>query len=248
MFTVPSYFLRLCSVVFLLLNAFFVQAGTKTPQESDPWEGFNRGVFVFNDTADYYFMKPVAQSYKWVMPTVAYRGVDNFFSNWGELPSSANALMQVKPGNAGIAILRFCINATVGFFGIFDVATQIGLEQEKEDFGQTLAVWGVPSGPYVMLPFLGPKTVRSSFGSVADLYLDPINVDDVRSRNILYAFEYTNKRADLLEAESLISGDRYAFIRDAYLQNREYLILDGNVIDDFGDDDLEGDDWLDEDF
>ena len=220
---------------------------TQTMQERDPWEGFNRGVFAFNETADYYFMKPVAVSYKWVMPTVAFNGVNNFFSNITELPSTANALMQAKPKNAGITVARFCINLTVGFFGIFDVATQLGIEQEKEDFGQTMAVWGIPSGPYVMVPFLGPKTVRDGTGMVVDLKLDPVYVENVRARNTMYAVKFTALRADLLEAESLISGDRYEFIREAYLQNREYKIHDGNIIDYFGEDDLDDDDWLDDD-
>lgn len=215
----------------------------------DPWEGLNRKVFVFNDVADRYFMKPVAEGYKWVMPTVAFRGVNNTFSTIGEIPTSANALFQAKPKSAGIAILRFMINATVGFFGVFDVATDLGIEQQKEDFDQTLAVWGVPSGPYLVVPFLGPKTVRSSFGAVVDVVLDPVYVENVRVRNSLYFLRFTDMRADLLEAEALISGDKYSFYRDAYLQNRNYMINDGEVVDNFGNEDIDdGDDWLDDEF
>lgn len=214
----------------------------------DPWEGFNRGVFTFNDTADRYFMKPVATGYKWIMPTVAFRGVNNFFANVGEVPTSANGLLQGKLGNAALALLRFTINATVGFFGVFDVATDLGIEQQKEDFGQTMAVWGVPAGPYIMVPFFGPRTIRSGAGSIVDIYMDPIYVDNVAARNSMYAIKFTDMRADLLEAEALMSGDKYSFIRDAYLQNRDYLIMDGKVVDTFGDETEEDEDWLEDDW
>ncbi len=221
------------------------QSAMKTGPESDPWEDFNRNVYTFNETADYYLAKPIAESYKWVMPTPAFRGVNNFFNNLTDIPSTTNALLQAKPKNAGISVIRFVINTTIGFFGVFDVATQLGIEREKEDFAQTLAVWGVPSGPYIQLPILGPSTVRGAVGRGVDFLMDPVNVDDSDLRLGLYALELIDLRAELLEADALVSGDRYSFIRDAYLQNREYLINDGNVIDNFGDDDFE-DDWLDD--
>lgn len=218
------------------------------PKNIDPWQGFNQGVFAFNDTADRYFMQPVAKGYQFITPTFLDNGISNIFSTIAEIPTSINALLQFKPLNVGKSLGRFAINATLGLFGFFDVATRMGIEEQEEDFGQTLAVWGVPAGPYVVLPFLGPSTLRDAVGLVPDYQLAPVAaIDDVATRNTLAAIKYIDMRADLLEIEGLISGDRYTFIRNAYLQQREYLILDGNVEDDFGESELD-DDWLEDDF
>ncbi|CAA0097222.1 putative phospholipid-binding lipoprotein MlaA [BD1-7 clade bacterium] len=219
----------------------------KAFESVDPWESFNRQMFKFNMMADTYFLKPVSQGYRFVMPTFAYRGVNNIFVNVEEIPTSAYAILQGKPKSTGNAIGRFLINFTLGFFGAFDVATQLGLKRQPEDFGQTLAVWGVPEGPYVVVPLLGPKTVRSGVGTAVDVVADPIYVDDVALRNSLFALRFVDKRANLLEGEELITGDPYVFVRDAYLQYREYLIKDGKVEDTFDTEQFDEDtDWLEE--
>lgn len=203
----------------------------------DPYEDFNRSMFAFNDGVDTYFLKPVTQGYKFVMPDVAETGVSNFFSNLLEVRNIINALLQGKGEKAANSTGRFIFNSTIGLAGLFDVAGGIGLEKEDgEDFGQTLGTWGVGSGSYLVLPLLGPSTVRDGVGIPVDMYLDPANYHEQSSvRTGLTVLEVIDTRAGLLEAEKLISGDKYVFIRDAYLQRREYLVKDGKVEDNFGD-------------
>ncbi|MGS2718652.1 MlaA family lipoprotein [Eionea flava] len=211
----------------------------------DPYEGFNRTMFGFNSGVDAYFLKPVTQGYKFVMPDVAETGVSNFFSNLLEIRNIVNSLLQGKGEKAANSTGRFIFNSTIGLAGLFDVAGGLGLEKEEgEDFGQTLGAWGVGSGSYLVLPLLGPSTVRDGVGIPVDMYLDPANYHEQDSvRTGLTVLEVIDTRAGLLEAEKLISGDKYVFIRDAYLQRREYLVNDGEVEDTFG-----GDDLIDEDF
>ncbi|MCV6623633.1 MAG: VacJ family lipoprotein [Cellvibrionaceae bacterium] len=203
---------------------------------ADPWEGFNRGVFAFNDTIDGAVVKPLAKGYKAVTPDVVETGVSNVFSNLGEVGNIVNGLLQFKIGQASNDTGRLLINSTFGLAGLFDVAKHMGLEKGTgEDFGQTLAAWGVDSGPYIVLPFLGPTTLRDGVGLPADSYLNPVShIDHVPTRNTTLGTELLDTRASLLGAEGAISGDKYSFIRDAYLQRREYLINDGQVEDDFG--------------
>lgn len=215
-------------------------------QVKDPLQGFNRAMFSFNDGVDIYFLKPVAQGYRYITPDIVETGVSNFFSNLLEIRNLVNAGLQGKGKKTLTYTWRFLINSTVGVMGIFDVAGAMGLETSTggEDFGQTLATWGVGSGPYVVLPLLGPSTLRDTFTLPADAYLDPIGyIDHVRTRNSTHAGKIINTRASLLETEKLITGDdKYIFVRDAYLQNRHYLIKDGKIVDSFGDD-LEGEDF-----
>jgi len=204
----------------------------------DPWEGFNRTMFAFNDTLDRYFLKPVAKGYQAVMPDQLEHGFSNVFSNLKEVRNIANDLLQGKLSQAGNDTGRLVVNTTLGLAGFFDVAKHMGLPKgDGEDFGQTLAAWGVGQGAYVVLPLLGPSTVRDVGGLPINSFADPIGlVDHVPTRNSLWATELVGLRANLLAAESLISGDRYAFMRDAFLQRRNYLINDGQVEDDFGGD------------
>ncbi|MDP5209231.1 VacJ family lipoprotein [Microbulbifer sp. 2205BS26-8] len=197
----------------------------------DPWEGFNRAIFVFNDGADRYVLKPAAVSYRQITPIFMQHGISNFFSNLREVSNTFNSLLQGKLGQAGNDAGRFLINSTVGIVGILDVAQYMGLEEgDGEDFGQTLAVWGVPSGPYLVLPLLGPSTVRDTPARVVDYYTNPITyVDHDPTRYTLRATDIIQDRASLLEAESLLQGDRYVLLRDAYLQRRDFLIVDGEV-------------------
>jgi len=199
----------------------------------DPWEGFNRGVFAFNDTLDRAVLKPVARGYRWATPQPVQTGVGNFFSNLGEIRTTLNSLLQGKPGNAGRSTSRFLLNTTVGIAGLWDVATPMGVTAEREDFGQTLGVWGVGEGPYLVLPLLGPSTVRDTGGLPLDMVTYPVYyVENDKVRYGLTALRIVDVRAGLLDQEELIQGDRYTFIRDAYLQRRRFEVSDGELGDD----------------
>ena len=213
-------------------------SSAEEPEDRDPWEGFNRAMFRFNDTADRWFLKPAAVSYRQVTPIFMQTGVSNFFSNLREINNVLNSVLQWKWGQASNDTGRFLVNSTVGLVGLFDVAQHMGLERsDGEDFGQTLAVWGVSSGPYVVVPFWGPSTVRDAPAVVVDWYTNPLSyVDDSAVENTLKALDLIQTRASLLQAESLLQGDRYVLMRDAYLQRREFLINDGEQEDDFGGD------------
>lgn len=203
---------------------------------SDPLEGMNRSVHKFNNVVDGYVLKPVAKGYTKVTPDVVESGVSNFFSNLLEVRNILNDVLQWKWKQAGNDTGRLLINSTIGIAGIFDVAKHMNLEKsEGEDFGQTLAVWGVDNGPYLVLPFLGPSNFRDTGGLPVDWYSDPITyIDHVPTRNSTRAMEFIDTRAQLLDAEGFISGDDYIFMREAYMQRRNYLIEDGQVEDDFG--------------
>lgn len=202
--------------------------------EEDPWQGFNRAMFRFNDTLDTYALKPVAKGYQAVTPQFLEDGVHNVFSNIGDVRNLANDLFQLKFHNAGVDTGRLIFNTSFGLLGFFDVATPMGLQRNDEDFGQTLGYWGVDSGPYLVLPLLGPSTVRDAGAKFPDSYLGPYPyIDHVPTRNVTRAVDVVDTRANLLSAEKLISGDKYVFIRNAYLQNREFKVKDGEVEDDF---------------
>ena len=207
----------------------------------DPWEPMNRKIFEFNDVADRWVLKPVARGYQWVTPDPVESGVGNVFANLGTLTTIVNDLLQAKFLQAASDTGRFVVNTTVGLAGIFDVATPLGLKKHNEDFGQTLGYWGVGSGPYVVVPFFGSYTLRSGTGSLFETQsTDVIHyIDDVPTRNQAWGTRVIDRRASLLAAEKLITGDRYSFIRDAYLQQRQFLVNDGAVKDTFG----EGEDW-----
>lgn len=218
----------------------------------DPWEGFNRRVFAFNDVLDRYALKPVATGYRNVTPAPVQTGVGNFFSNLGEVRTAINSLLQGKPGNAGLATSRFLINSTVGIGGLLDYATHMQITADDEDFGQTLAVWGWEDSRYLVLPLLGPRTLRDATGLPFDIAAHPVTyMDDHHLRAGLTALDIVHIRAGLLDQEELIRGDRYRFIRDAFLQRRQFLISDGELGDDpFAMDDFEFDatDFGDDDF
>jgi phospholipid-binding lipoprotein MlaA len=208
-------------------------------RQDDPHEAINRAVFAFNDTADKWVLKPIARAYRYVTPDPVERGVSRMFGNVGELPNVANDVLQGKVAQAGNDFGRFLINSTIGVAGIFDVAQHWGMkESEGEDFGQTFAVWGANPGAYIVLPLFGPSNYRDAPGRVFDALINPISfIDHVPTRNQIIGASILSGRADLLEAEKLISGDKYSFVRDVYIQRREHLVMDGLVEDDFGDDD-----------
>jgi phospholipid-binding lipoprotein MlaA len=223
--------------VLLISIVFGLSACATSPDanKADPYENFNRVVHGFNDGLDKFLIKPIAQGYQFVMPSVAETGVSNFFSNLGEIRNLANSGLQAKGNKALLHTGRFLVNSTIGLLGFIDTAHHVGLKKTtNEDFGQTLAIWGVGSGPYIVLPLFGPSTARDSIGFPVDSFLSPVGyVDHVPTRNSLTATNIIDTRAGFLAAEKLISGDRYIFIRDAYLQSREYLINDGEVGDSF---------------
>ena len=228
--------------------------------EEDPWEGFNRAMFSFNDGLDSVFLKPVAEGYKAITPTPVQKGVSNVFSNLGEIGNFSNNLLQGKWNGTASSFFRFLINSTAGWFGIFDVASELGLKRYEEDFGQTLGYWGVGSGPYLVLPFLGPSTVRDAGGLAVD-YSNYDATDELDlnhdERWAMRGLDVVETRARLLSVEGLVFGDRYSFVRDVYLQTRINDVYDGQppqsqsdtgAGDSWGDDSWGDDDWDDEEF
>tara|TARA_R110001592_G_scaffold181747_1_gene424614 strand:- start:36737 stop:37507 length:771 start_codon:yes stop_codon:yes gene_type:complete len=213
--------------------------------ESDPIESVNRAVFKFNDKADQYILKPVAKVYRYVTPEILDKGITNVFNNLDDVETFINSLFQLKFHNAIVTLNRIIYNTTFGLAGFFDVATSFGLINSEEDFGQTLGYWGYEESTYLVLPFLGPSTLRDFSGRLVDAAFDPlIYNDDIHQDKRLLAkgLELTDLRADLLAAENLqLSQDRYAFFRNAYLQNRDYLIKDGVIEDPFSNDDIDYD-------
>ena len=199
---------------------------------SDPLERFNRGVFAFNDAVDRAVTKPLAKAYEAVVPQFARQYVGNFFGNLGDVLTAANQLLQGKPALAASDAGRVVVNTVFGFAGLLDIASDLGMEKHREDFGQTLGRWGAPSGPYLVLPVLGPSSVRDGVGTAVDLTADPLRqFDPTDVRNSAVALRVVDTRQRLLDAEKLVEGaalDRYSFLRDAYLQRRRSQIYDGN--------------------
>jgi len=206
----------------------------------DPWEGFNRKMYAFNAFMDKWLLKPVAKGYDYVLPDFVQVGVGNFFSNIGEVGNIGNDILQWKWKEAGVDSGRLIVNSTLGVAGLFDVASNMGLQEDDgEDMGQTLEAWGVKSGPYIVLPFFGPSTVREAFAMPVDAFMDPVNyVDDDGTRLGLWGTRLVHQRYELFDLEESISGagDEYLFVRDAYLQRRQYLYNDGLIEDSFEDD------------
>lgn len=220
----------------LWLVLVVVLASPASAQNPDPWQSTNQHIFRFNDYFDQLLVKPVARTYTLFIPRFARQGVGNFFSNIDDINVFVNNLLQLKLGDAASDSGRFLINSTIGVVGIFDFATDFGLAKHEEDFGQTLGRWGVGSGPYVMLPVFGASNVRDSFGLVLDTLFNPIQYhEDEKLKFSMFLLRETDSRAGLLALDDLITGDRYLFIREAYIQRREFLVSDGQVEDEFGD-------------
>lgn len=199
----------------------------------DPWEGYNRHVFAFNEAVDVVVLKPVAAGYQTVLPEFIRQRVSNVFSNVEELPNALNNLLQGDFSGAGNDVLRFLVNSTLGVLGLFDPATSMGLIKQDEDFGQTLGAWGVGSGPYFMLPLLGPSTLRDFPGRVVDFLIYPLNwVDDGGTRTALQGVRLVSTRAGFLDQEKILrklSPDYYHQLKGFYLNRRKHLISDGAV-------------------
>ncbi len=231
----PLSMRSLLTATLLVLTALLSACATpgRTSAGGDPYESFNRKMFAFNDTLDNYVIKPVAQGYKAVVPEPARTCVSNVFGNIDDVWSGVNSCLQGKGNDCFQTVVRVVTNTVFGLGGCIDVASSMpGLERKREDFGQTLAVWGVPSGPYVVLPFFGPSTIRDTGGLIVGSYADPVRLlikDDEWFWGVT-ALRVVSLRADLLDATNLLDQaalDRYSFVRDAYIQRRNNQIYDG---------------------
>lgn len=220
----------------LLATCLLLTTGCATysgpPHAQDPWESYNRNMYAFNKTVDRAVLRPVAETYQAVVPEPARISVANFYSNIEDVSNTVNNILQGKVA-AGLADLgRFLMNSTLGLGGLIDIATAAGIEKSSEDFGQTLGVWGVPSGPYFVIPFLGPSTARDAPAR----YVDPRffydrDISNVFLRNSLFALDVVHTRAALLRADKVLEQaggiDEYAFVRDGWLQRRQNQVYDG---------------------
>ncbi|MEC8169929.1 MAG: VacJ family lipoprotein [Pseudomonadota bacterium] len=221
--------------LFLLLLVLIIVPSTYA-SDDDPLEPMNRAIFEFNEIVDDNVLKPIAKGYKYVTPDPVEVGISNFFSNLGEIGTITNDLLQLKFAQAGRDTMRFFLNSTLGIFGIFDVATPLGLSKNKEDFGQTLGFWGVPDGPYLVLPFLGPSSFRDGPSMIVDYELSPVEQLHHEERQVLQTLDIVDTRARLLRATKILdtaAKDKYIFIRESYLQKRESQVNDGNVKEEF---------------
>lgn len=218
----------------LAVAAMALSAGCATTNgdSRDPFEGFNRSMYGFNQAIDEAVVKPVSKAYKEALPELVQTGVRNFFSNLADIFISVNNLLQGKVIEAANDGMRFAVNTTIGGLGVLDWASEMGLEKHNEDFGQTFGRWGVGDGPYIVWPLLGSSTVRDSVGEVFDIRVDPVrNHEPIVARNAMYLTRVVSKRADLLDASRILEEaalDKYVFQRDSYLQRRRSLIFDGS--------------------
>ncbi|WP_251359661.1 VacJ family lipoprotein [Kangiella sp. TOML190] len=218
----------------LFMSLFVTGCATTGDNPQDPYESFNRSMWEFNKGLDKAILRPVAKGYKAITPDPVEKGVTNFFNNIDEVPTIINDVLQFKFGKALKDTGRFLINSTLGVAGLFDPATDMGLEREEEDFGQTLAVWGFDSGAYLMLPFFGPSSVRDGIGSgvqATSFYSLYDELNDKQTEYILkYGIDIVQTRAAILSIDEQLESapDDYTFLRDVYLQNRKFKIYDGN--------------------
>ena len=216
----------------LLLAGALSGCATSGGNPADPLEPFNRAMFSFNDTVDGAVIKPVAKGYRAVLPGVVRSGVSNFFANLEDVWICMNNLLQGKFEEGFQDFGRVIFNSTLGIAGIFDVASGAGFQKHNEDFGQTLGRWGVGSGPYLVLPILGPSTIRDGMALLVDTQADLVfHIDGVPTHNTLYASRAISNRANLLDTSDVIEQaalDKYSFVRDAWLQRRRSLVYDGD--------------------
>lgn len=226
--------LRLLGAVFFAFVLGAVSGcATTSNNPRDPLEGFNRAMFSFNDALDGAIIKPVAQGYQSVLPPLIRAGVSNFFSNVDDIWEAVNNALQGKIDEALQDVMRFAVNTVMGLGGVLDIASDMGLQKHNEDFGQTLGKWGIGSGPYLVLPFVGPSSLRDGGGLLVDWRYDPFfHVSNIPVRNTLLALRTIDTRADLLGATDVLEQaalDKYTFVRDAFFQYRRSQIYDGNA-------------------
>lgn len=219
-----------------LIAGALMLSGSALAQQpvNDPFEGFNRAMFAVNEGLDTVAIKPIAQAYDFVTPLPVRAGVGDFFGNVLDVRNVLNNTLQGKLSDAGVDLGRLLINSTIGIFGLFDVASELGLQRHDEDFGQTLAVWGWEDSSFLFWPLVGPRTVRDTGGLIVDIYTDPtwytIN-KSVATRKSLVALRFIDVRASLLPSDKVVDEaalDKYAYVRDAYLQRRRNQIFDGS--------------------
>lgn len=227
--------LRRLGVLALLVIASGCATGPN-PNPADPFEPFNRGVTRFNDVVDDAVLRPAATAYREVLPSPVRTGVNNFFGNLSDVWSFVNSALQLKLQNSAETFMRVNVNTFFGLGGLLDIATEAGIDRHSEDFGQTLGRWGVPSGPYVVLPLFGSSTLRDTAAWPVDRRGDLLGeLDDIPVRNSLYVLRVVDGRSNLLRAGQLLDDaalDKYSFTRDAYLQRRRNEVHDGNLPND----------------
>jgi len=217
----------------ILIILSFICFDIFSDEVNDPFENVNRNIYEFNEKVDQIALKPTATLYSNITPMILKKGISNFFDNINEIDNSFNQLLQGKPLKSINDLSRFAINTSLGFGGLIDVASEFGLVEHDEDFGQTLAVWGFGEGPYLMLPFLGPSNGRDIFSRpVTSFFEGTFHMDNTNVTISLATLDAIETREKLLQIESLISGDEYAFIKDSYSQSRTYEINDGLVLED----------------
>ena len=224
---IKPFFIKL--ILLLLLSPF-------TYAEVDPFQNINEKTHNLNQTLDLQVASPVARFYKRITPDFLEKGITNFTYNIEDLSIGINNILQGKFNEGLSDFSRFTLNTSIGLLGFIDIASDLGLTKHDEDFGQTLAVWGVPDGPYLVLPGLGPSTTRDTLAMIPDAFLTPLwLIDHDRTSYSLTAIDLIDTRARYLGLESVVIGDEYLFYRDAYLQSRNFEIKDGEVEDDFDD-------------
>jgi phospholipid-binding lipoprotein MlaA len=228
---------RFLSVGLLALSLVACASGplASSANPADPWEPMNRSVDRFNTAVDGAVLKPVASAYQEATPRLVQRGVSNFFGNLQDMWSVVNCVLQFKAQAATENLMRVSVNTVMGFGGLLDIATEMQIERTTKDFGTTLGVWGVGNGPYLVLPLLGPSTLRDTVALPVDFKGDPVaQTTDIAARNTLIVTRGVSQRAALLKAESVmdeVALDKYTFIRDAFLQRRRNTLYDGNPPD-----------------
>ena len=222
-------------LIALMISGCATYSGNAMTNSSDPWQAVNRPVFAVNDTFDKMLFKPLAKGYDALTPDPVQNSITNFFSNLGEIDNAINNLFQGKPVKFATSIGRLAINSTVGIGGLFDVAAYAGLERAQEDLGQTFGTLGMQAGPYVVLPLLGSSSIRDIPGRIVSMYINPLSwLDDVSFRNIMVGVNAVDSRANLLAKEDIaseISNDKYTLYKDAFLEERDFQISDGNLSD-----------------
>ena len=224
---IKPFFIKL--ILLLLLSPF-------TYAEVDPFQNINEKTHNLNQTLDLQVASPVARFYKRITPDFLEKGITNFTHNIEDLSIGINNILQGKFNEGLSDFSRFTLNTSIGLLGFIDIASDLGLTKHDEDFGQTLAVWGVPDGPYLVLPGLGPSTTRDTLAMIPDAFLTPLwLIDHDRTSYSLTAIDLIDTRARYLGLESVVIGDEYLFYRDAYLQSRNFEIKDGEIEDDFDD-------------
>ena len=240
-------FVKKLSLLTLLMIGFMSISTNGNSSDNDPLEPMNRAIFEFNEVVDDNILEPVAKGYRYVTPDPVERSVSNFFNNLGEINTIINSALQMKLDKTITSSSRLAINSTVGVLGLFDVATSLGIQREREDFGQTLGHYGISSGPYLVLPFFGPSSFRDAPGFYADVMMEksisPIYTElHHEERQAIQATNVIDTRANLLKATKILdtaAKDKYIFLRESYLQRRAKLVTDGKDVQDFEIDVLE---------